>query len=297
MKSKFCNRSYAILAILLFASGCFYSVAEEVPRKEQADEPVSSEEESPADHDADTPVLPDDAGEEQLDLDEIKEPVRTMEPPEGARRLNPEYDVWIDPEKKTVIMDGFVSFREGPLEMFACTRGTKEHESIVSVDTKAFLVHAALLNIGAESGTPVRFLPEFRPPTGTEIQIDVIWVDQEGKQHRARAQDWIRDARTGEAMPHPWVFAGSGFWKDEQTGRSHYQAEGGDFICVSNFASAMLDVPVESTQANEGLAYEAFTERIPPLGTHVRLVLTPKLPETAPDRVEPEPSVQPNEGS
>ncbi|MEX0978835.1 MAG: YdjY domain-containing protein, partial [Pirellulales bacterium] len=55
-----------------------------------------------------------------------------------------------------------------------------------------------------------------------------------------------------------------------------YLAESGDFICVSNFPSAMLDLPVKSSQANESLLYEAFTDRIPPVGTRVRLVLTPK---------------------
>ena len=78
-------------------------------------------------------------------------------------------------------------------------------------------------------------------------------------------------------MTHGWVFAGSGFWTDPQTGQKHYQAEGGDFICVSNFPSAMLDLPIESTQANQGLLFEAFSKRIPPLGTRVRVILRPKV--------------------
>jgi hypothetical protein len=78
-------------------------------------------------------------------------------------------------------------------------------------------------------------------------------------------------------MEHPWVFAGSRFWTDEETGRQYYQAEGGDFICVSNFGTAALDIPVESSQSNDALEFEAFTEHIPPLGTPVRLVLKPVL--------------------
>jgi len=52
-------------------------------------------------------------------------------------------------------------------------------------------------------------------------------------------------------------------------------AESGDLICVSNFPTATLDVPVKSSQANEELLYEPFTERIPPRDTKVRLVLRP----------------------
>jgi hypothetical protein len=199
--------------------------------------------------------------------------------PQGAKRLSPEYDVWIDPKEKAVLIDGQISLREGMLEMFACTRNTKEHESIVSANTKAFLAHAALLSLGAEPGTPARFLPEYKPPSGTEIEVLVRWVDERGKEHSARAQDWVKDIRTGKAMTHPFVFAGSSFWTDAETGKRYYQAEGGDFICVSNFSTAMLDIPVESSQANTELAFEAFTERIPPLGAPVRLVLKPKLEE------------------
>jgi hypothetical protein len=199
--------------------------------------------------------------------------------PKGARRLSPEYDVWIDPKERAVLIDGQISLREGMLEMFACTRNTKEHESIVSANTKAQIVHAALLSLGAEPGSPVQFVPAYRPPTGTEVEVHLRWIDERGKEQRARAQDWVKDIRRGKAMTQPFVFAGSSFWTDPETGRQYYQAEAGDFICVSNFSTAMLDIPVESSQANTELAFEAFTERIPPLGAPVRLVLKPKLKE------------------
>ena len=78
-------------------------------------------------------------------------------------------------------------------------------------------------------------------------------------------------------------FAGSGFYVEEETGKQHYRAESGDLICVSNFGSATLDLPVESSQAAAGLLFEALTERVPALGTPVRLVLEPKLDEAASD--------------
>jgi hypothetical protein len=197
--------------------------------------------------------------------------------PPGMKRLMEGYDVWIDPTHKRVVVDGNVCLREGQLEMFACPRGTKEHESIVAADTLAYAVHAGLLAVGAQSGSPAQYQPTYKPAHGTEIDVEIVWTDKQGNVHRDKAQDWIRDIKTGKALEHPWVFGGSGFWQDEQTGAKSYLAESGDFICVSNFPSAMLDLPVESSQANEALVYEAFTERIPPVGTRVRLVLTPKL--------------------
>lgn len=197
--------------------------------------------------------------------------------PEGATRLSPKYDVWIDAKRGVVIVDCQVSLRRGMLEMFACTRNTKEHEAVVTADTQAFLVHAGLLRLGAEPGHPAQFVPEFKPPAGTEIDVSVEWRDEQGKMQTAKAQDWIRDLKTGKAMTYPWVFAGSRFWTDPDTGEQHYQAEGGDFICVSNFGTASLDIPVESSQSNDALEFEAFTERVPPLGTRVRITLKPVL--------------------
>jgi hypothetical protein len=209
--------------------------------------------------------------------DETVLAARKLPAPIDAKKLPKPDEVWVDTKNRRVLVDGFVSLREGYLEMFACIVGTKEHESVVAVKTKAQTVHAALLALGAKPGTPVQWQPEFKPPTGTEIDIEVHWLDDNGKWQTAKAQDWIRNSKTEEPMKQPFVFAGSGFWKEPETGKEYYMAESGDFICVSNFTTAMLDVPIESSQSNEALNFEANPKRIPELGTPVRLVLTPKL--------------------
>lgn len=200
-------------------------------------------------------------------------------PPPGAKRLSRTAPIWVDLRRKALFVDGRVAVREGPpLEMFACPAHTKEHESVVAVDAEPRLVHAALLALGAEAGHPVRYEP-YRPATGTKVDIIVQWQDADGRSHKMPAQQWVRRIATKKALAHPWVFGGSGFWKDEKTGESGYKADSGDFICVSNFDTATLDLPVASTQANADLLFEAFTEHIPPQGTPVRLVLRPRLHE------------------
>jgi hypothetical protein len=212
---------------------------------------------------------------------QLIEPVPLPEP-EGAARLSPIEETWINRDEKKVYVGGQVALRRGMLEMFACPKGTKEHESVIAVNSLAATVHAALLAVGAVPGTPVSYDPEYKPPTGTEIDIVVEWKDPQGTWHSANAREWIRNVRTGKDLDVPWVFAGSGFYKDEETGKEHYLAESGDLICVSNFPSATLDLPVESSQAEAGLLFEANTERVPALGTPVRLVLTPKLKSSEP---------------
>lgn len=208
----------------------------------------------------------------------VLEPPKLPDPPESVR-ISKDDRVWVDKKKNVVYVDGYVSLREGYLEMFACLEGTKEHESVVAARSRAQTVHAALLAIGAKVGRPASFTPEYRPATGTEIDVEAHWLDEQGKWQHVRAQDWVIDNKTKKPMTQPWVFAGSGWWTDEKDGKKYYMAEAGDFICVSNFATAMLDIPIESSQSNDALVFVANTKRIPPLGMPVRLVLTPKLEE------------------
>jgi uncharacterized repeat protein (TIGR01451 family) len=197
-------------------------------------------------------------------------------------RLHPEFPIWVDRKNKRVVVLGAVCSRECPLELFACLWTSKDYESVVSVPGRASFVHAGLLAVGAESGSPVQFRPKYVPARGPEIEVTVVWNDQQGKRQTARAQDWVREVKTKKAMTQPWVFGGSGIRKDPETGEKAYYADlTGELICVSNFASAMLDLPIESTSSDAELMFETFTERIPPRGTPVTLILTPKLKKPA----------------
>ncbi len=202
--------------------------------------------------------------------------------PAGWTRLSPTDEVWIDTKNKRVLVGGKICFRQGMLEMFACPEGTKEHESIVAVKSKAFLVHTALLAVGAQPGRPAQYEPQYTPASGPRIAIEVVWKNEQGQTVRRPAQQMILNVKTRKPMEQEWVFAGSGFWQDEADGERYYLAEAGELICVSNFSSALLDLPIESSQNNAQLLFEANTDNIPPLGTAVRLLLTPQLEETKP---------------
>jgi len=221
---------------------------------------------------------------QSLDAQEKKEESKLpkIEDPKGLKRLVPDADVWFDVKNRQVVVSGHVCQRDALLEMFACPAGTKEHESIVGVKAKALFVHTALLAAGAKSGHPARWdreTKEYNPAKGTRVDIHVEWLDADGKRQRAKAQDWVRNAKTKKAMAHHWVFGGSGFHFDETTKTKHYLADSGSLICVSNFPDAMLDLPIESSQSNEELLYTPFTERIPAQGTRVLLYLKPVLDE------------------
>ncbi len=195
----------------------------------------------------------------------------------GLTSLSDKFGLWVDMKRKWVVIDGKVCLSRGVLEMFACPRGTKEHESVISVDCPSRFVHAALLAVGAKAGRPVQFDPAYLPANGQVIDVHILWIDKDGKRRSVKAQEWIRNTKTKEEIQHPFVFAGSGFWEEMVDGKpfEHYLADAGDLICVSNFPSAMLDLPIKSSKENSSLLYEAYPGRIPPRGTRIRLVLIP----------------------
>ncbi len=217
-------------------------------------------------------------GREQL-LSEVE---KAFTAPPDATRLSAKERVWVDRKNHRVIVDGYIAVREGQLEMLACPVFTKEHEAVVAVFCKAATVHAGLLAAGASTGKPVQWEPAYTPPTGSEIQIQAEWSDLSGKKQEIDARRWVRQGgQEDKHLQYNWVFAGSGFWEDPETKQRRYLAESGDLICVSNFSTATLDIPVKSTEANSGLLFLAYTQRIPPSGTPVRLILNVVQPKQA----------------
>jgi hypothetical protein len=194
----------------------------------------------------------------------------------ALKRLDPVLPMWIDPKQKQVVILCEACKANYPLEFLITDRG-RDYESVMVTDAKPSVVHAGLLALGAKPGHPARFQPKYEPATGTVIQIEVRWKDKNGKRQTAKAQDWIRNIKTKQALDVEWVFAGSGFWLDETTGKKVYQADGGDFISVLNLPTAMLDLPIQSAGALEERSFEGFLDWLPPSGTPVTVILKPKV--------------------
>ena len=130
-------------------------------------------------------------------FDDVEKPagkVSAAKKPTKLVPLNKQGTVLLDKPGNRLVLKTKVVFREGLLEMLCCKKQTKEHESILAVDSKAYLVHAGLLALGAKVGKPVQYVPKYVPPTGQKIDIFLQWTDKKGKWHRERAQRWIRHA-------------------------------------------------------------------------------------------------------
>lgn len=198
-----------------------------------------------------------------------------QEPTDGIVEMTP--TLRMDMKNKQVVLDAEVVLTQGPLELLLCPKRTKEHEAILAADVAPRSFQLALLGVGAEPGSPALFEPEYKPPRGQPIEIFVEW-EEKGQMKRANARDWIRhpkDVGGAEPLKAEFIFAGSRFIRIPGEERARWLGDDGDVVCVSNFPGSIIDVDMKSTNANEGLLFEAWTERIPPKGTKVKVFFVP----------------------
>jgi len=199
---------------------------------------------------------------------------QSIEIAEGWIRLG-KNQIWINETTKQVMVRGSICLREGQLEMFACPLHTKEHESIIAVEAESLEIHRSVVALGFDPGSPVQWRPKYKPASGPSIKIDVRWK-QDGKEKTVDAKSMVRKAGTEETMDTDWVFGGSEIFVDRVDGSQIYYANSGEMICLSNFPTAMMDVPIKSSDSAEGLLFQANTDVIPERDTQVYLIMTPR---------------------
>ncbi len=194
-------------------------------------------------------------------------------------QIGPNVFLKVEGDKRSVHINATVCLRQGQMEQFLTRTKTKEHEAILAADVDARHIHAALIAAGAEQGKPVQFAPKYVPASGGRVKVLVQYQSQ-GQLVTLPAQKWIRHIKTGKELEHEWLFVGSRFFQDpeEPNKTPFYAANQGDVICISNFDTALLDLPIVSSRANDELLFEAFTERIPPEKTPVVVILEPVRP-------------------
>lgn len=279
-------RLFLVSVILLSVFGtslaCWESsraVAQDVPTESGVDELSSETEIAPEETAKSNAVESESSKESRSESSESeKDPfdyASLYEEPTNLKKLDRSAPIWVTLDRKQVVLGGVVCLRDGWLEFFACRVNSKEHESIVALDAPPHLIHAALLTIGAKQGAPAKYDPEFVPPSGDEINIDVCWRDSKsGDVCRCKAQEMVRDEKSGKIMKSPWVFTGGLFGVDPD-GKKYYLANvTGEVFGVSNFPGSVLDVPYESSNDNSQLSYVANTEKIPAVNTNVLLILS-----------------------
>jgi len=191
----------------------------------------------------------------------------------------------IDTKAREVRLKGEVVLQDGALELFVCSEGTREHESVLAVRARPSHVTFALALLGLAPGKP-GFVTEggaFSPPAGEVLQITCRFTGADGQERSVPAHALLRLAGSDAALDRPleWVYVG----RPEAEALRAADREG-TVICLSNFPEAVIDVPFESTADNASLVYEANPKTVPKAGTPVELVIRPAGRRIRPKKVQ-----------
>lgn len=205
----------------------------------------------------------------------------------------------INAKEKYVDVDGAICLDSGALEVVACTKDTKEHESIIQLGAKPVHIHMALLLIGAAPGTPSiqkqvgegeekRWV--FYPASGQPVEVSLIHSVDSGKELVTPIAEFIQkiveediptqsqdsNERKMEKFPTSiFLFMGSHLVENGEGPRRYIAEESGNVITISAFGDEMLGVCEQYSSSNGMLLWEVNSEKVPAVGTKVRLRLKP----------------------
>jgi hypothetical protein len=218
----------------------------------------------------------------------------------------------INARELCIDVDASVCLDEGALELIACTKGSKEHESVIVVGASPIHIHTALLLLGAKNGSPPRRqqIPEKAtpdesphwidvPPAGDLIDVFLEFKDAAGKLTERPISDFItrsaKHARSSVApegprpprFPGTFIFAGSLLIDNGPGPRAYLAERSGHVISIASFGDEMLCLPGVHSQENGALMWSIDPTHLPKKGTPVILRLRLK------DTLEPKPKPKP----
>jgi hypothetical protein len=224
--------------------------------------------------------------------------------------------VAINVQERCVDVDSSVCLHRGDLELVACTKGTKEHESIVVIGAKPMHIHLALLLLGANPGSPATRKPLGDqaerwidvPPSSGPVDVFLVLKGKEGKIVEHAISDFIAPSsrKSDDSAPadqkarfptHTFLFAGSVLYGDGPGPRRYLSDESGNVISLSTFGDELLCLPAIQSQNNDALMWQVNATNLPAVGSNVTLRLRPRiLPAAKAESANQSPSVSVPEG-
>lgn len=199
-------------------------------------------------------------------------------------------------EEHSVDVTSIVNITQGSLEFVACTKDTKEHESIVMIQAKPSHIHTALLLLGAKAGHPAirKIVGEEEdqrwidlPPKGSPISVSFVTTDAQGKQSERPLSDFVtRINEDGEPDPteavkrlKTFLFAGSHLYGEGEGPKTYLADRSGSVISLSTFGDELLCLPGIYGHENHALLWEINSKHLPKIGSEVTLRLRPQKPD------------------
>lgn len=217
-------------------------------------------------------------------------------PPQTARPQLKLPGLTVNVAERCVDIEATICLDKGPLELVACTKGSKEHESIVAVEATPMHIHTALLVLGATNGHPAMRRPRDPagtgwidiPPSGDPIKVSLVFQDTDGQlvehfisEFVAASDEASNGASNGAAgdggeaadFPDTFLFAGSHLLDNGDGPRTYLADASGHVISIATFGDELLCIDGMHAHANDALMWQINPENLPPVGAKVTLRL------------------------
>jgi hypothetical protein len=201
----------------------------------------------------------------------------------------------INSKERCVDIEATICLDAGALELVACTKDSKEHESVITVGARPIHIHTALLLLGAQSGNPPmrqaireeenRWVDH--PPKGDLIEVLLEIKDPAGKLTERPISDFITRSSEqasspgavptkGEKpprFPSTFLFAGSQLINIGPGPKTYLADRSGHVISISTFGDELLCLPEVHSQENGALMWSIDPTHLPKKGNPVTLRL------------------------
>ena len=197
-------------------------------------------------------------------------------------------------EERFIDVNATVCLHQGLLELVACGKDSKEHESIVVLNARPIHVHAALLLLKAKPGRPAmqKGLSEGTsrwisvPPAGDPIGISLVFPDAKGKLGEHPISKFVSSAQLNgfdevdikekpKAFPSRFLFAGSHLLESKEGPRKYACEYSGNVISISTFGDELICLPGIQGHQNGGLSWQVNPKGLPAIGKPIILRLRP----------------------
>ena len=200
--------------------------------------------------------------------------------------------ITINSKERFVDVQAAVCLAEGYLEVIACAKDSREHESIVMVEAKPSHIHAALLLVGARPGNPAMRKPVDEegtrwvdiPPRGQEVKATLLVPDEKGVLVERPINDFVAPTKDESGLPEvagapgkfpdTFLFAGSHTHQEGDT-KTYLADVNGNVISISTFGDEVLCLSGHHGQENHALSWQIKPDSLPVIGTKVTLRLRP----------------------
>jgi len=201
-------------------------------------------------------------------------------------------------QKRCVDIEASICLDRGFLELIACTKGSKEHESIVAIKARPMHIHASLLLLGVKPGNPAMQKPINKektrwvhlPPAGDPVGVYLVFKNKKGKTVERPISDFVArsDKRLDEKVgadddgeekeikfPNTFLFAGSLLRGNGSGQRTYLSGVSGNVISISTFGDELLCLPGVYARDNGSLMWQVDATELPKVRSKVTLRLRP----------------------